>query len=84
MQSWFIIDFEIFEWDLIKQLSPINTGPLIITNGSIVAESDIKTGPLDSSIITLSIFEYELSISLKKRSILAIHCHGNWRVSSKL
>ena len=48
---------------MIKQLFPINTGPLITTNGSIIAELDIKTGPLDSSITTLSIFEKELSIS---------------------
>ena len=84
LQSWLIIDFEIFEWDLIKQLSPINTGPLIITNGSIIAELEIKTGPFDSSITTFSIFEHELSISLKNRSILAIHCHGNLRLSSRL
>ena len=69
---------------MIKQLFPINTGPLRITNGSTVAELDIKTGPLDSSITTLSIFEYELLISLKKRLILAIHCHGNLRLLSTL
>ena len=44
----------------------------------------IKTGPLDSFITTLSIFEFELSISFNKKSILAIHCHGNLRLSSKL
>ena len=62
--------------DLIKQFSPINSGPVKTTNGSIVAESLICTGPLESSITTLSISENELSISLKKVSILAIHCHG--------
>ena len=64
---------------MIKQLSPINTGPFKITNGSIIADLEIKTGPLDSSIITSSLTENELSMSLKKRSILAIHCHGNLR-----
>ena len=54
----------------------MNNGPFKTTNGSIIAEFEICTGPFESSITTFSISENELLIFSKKISILLIHCQG--------